>query len=110
MRTEFCSPFDHDLAHRGPPAVFLLDREGLLRFDPQWTRDAWGRSPGPHEPGWVWILARDRDTGFVWQVLATSPQLLPDHPRLDLRAFVDRAGAVALLASLGEPPLAREPW
>lgn len=110
MRTEFCSPFDHALAHGGPPAVFLFDREGLLRFDPQWTRDAWGRSPGPHAPGWVWVLTRDRDTGFVWMVLVTSPQLLVDHPRLELRAFSERAEAEAALAELGSPALASEPW
>ncbi len=90
--------------------MFLFDREGLLRFDAQWTRDAWGRSPGPHEAGWSWVLARDRATGFVWMVLATSPQLLLEHPRLDLRAFGERAAAEAALSALGTPALAVEPW
>ena len=73
MNPFFCSPWDEALARRGPPSVFLPDREGLLRFDADWTRDCWGRAPGPHVDGWTWLLLRDRDTGFVNLLLATSP-------------------------------------
>lgn len=85
MNLAFCSPWDEALANGGPASVFLPDREGLLRFDADWTRDCWGRAPGPHAAGWTWVLVRDRDTGFVNLLLATSPTLIPEHPRADVR-------------------------
>lgn len=106
----FCSPFDQHLAEAGPAAVFLPDPEGLLRFDAEWTRDAWSRAAPPLRPGFTWVLARDRVSGYVLMVLATSPDLLVDHPRLDLRRFADRDAARAALQALGSPPLARGPW
>lgn len=108
---EFCGPFDRALAASGAPAVFLVDNEGLLRFDADWTRDAWhrlGRIPAP--AGQTWFLARDRATGYVLLVMATSPELLADHPRLDARAFPDHAAAASALTALGRPPIARQPW
>lgn len=107
---EFCSPFDEALARNGPASVFLLDREGALRFDATWTRDGWGRAPGPHPRGDRWLLARDRGSGFVQLLLVTSPTLLVDHPRLDLRAFETRAEAEAARRIFGQPPIAREAW
>lgn len=101
----FCTPFDERLAREGPPAVFLTDHEGNLRFDSEWTRDAYSRVvPGAN--AWTWVLARDRGTGHVQLVLATSPELLASHPRLDVRQFADRAEAVAVLERLGRPPIA----
>ncbi|MBX2797842.1 MAG: hypothetical protein KTR31_09245 [Myxococcales bacterium] len=111
MSDEFCSPFDRALAHDGPPAVFLVDREGRLRMDPEWTRDAWGRHPmaeGPLVP--TWCLARDRDSGFVMLVFTTSATLLHEHPRLDVRTFADAASAHAALDLLGIPAIRRDPW
>jgi hypothetical protein len=105
----FCSPFDAVLAADGPPALFLRDPEGLFRFDPEWTRDAWGRS-NPVERRWCWVLARDRDSGYVQIVLATSPDLVADHPRLQLRVHGTLEAASEALARLGRPPLARDPW
>jgi hypothetical protein len=109
----FCSPFDERLAHEGPPAVFLLDPEGQLRFDAEWTRDLWGRAadrPGPGPAGLshevCWVLARDRDSGWVQIVLVTSPDLLAAHPRLDVRRVPSFAEASAARASLGPVPLA----
>ncbi|MEN0061905.1 MAG: hypothetical protein AAGA48_07110 [Myxococcota bacterium] len=110
MTPSFCSPFDETLAREGPAAIFLLDREGLLRFDAEWTRDAWGRHPGPHLRGEHWTLVRDRASGFVQQVLCTGPRLLDDHPRLDARSFPDREAANVALAAFGHPPIASEPW
>lgn len=107
---EFCSPFDAALAQEGPAAVFLPDRDGALRFDATWTRDCWGRAPGPHRPGWTWLLTRDRASGFVNLVLVTSPTLLTEHPRLDLRRFTTLEQAQAALSALDHPPFAREPW
>jgi hypothetical protein len=95
---QFCSPFDQALAEHGPAAVFLLDPEGLLRFDPTWTRDAWGRAPGPHAHGHTWLLCRDRASGFRFVVLVTSPTLIPEHPRLEVAPFADRAAAERALA------------
>lgn len=112
----FCSPFDEELAARGTPAVFLHDPEGRLRFDPEWTRDAYGRAAAiaALPPGWRWVLARDRDSGYVQLVLVTSPALADSHPvgggRLDLRAHPSRAEALAELVALGRPPIRREPW
>ncbi|MEM6926509.1 MAG: hypothetical protein AAF602_06250 [Myxococcota bacterium] len=108
--TGFCSPFDETLAREGPAAVFLLDREGLLRFDAEWTRDAWGRHPGPHERRETWVLARDRASGFVQRVMITGPTLLDDHPRLEARAYPDATSATRALDAIGRPPIAREPW
>jgi hypothetical protein len=106
----FCDPFDEALAERGPAGVFLFDQEGLLRFDPEWTRDAWVRSPGPHTLCWRWVLLRDHDTGFVQLVLSTARDLLVDHPRMDLRVFTDLEEAREVRASFGSPPVCPEPW
>ncbi len=106
----FASPFDDALAHAGPPAVFLRDREGAWKVDASWTRDAWSRDPGPHAPGWTWTLCRDRASGYVWLVLATSPTLLRDHPRLDTRTCADLAEAWTQLSALGAVPIAPEAW
>jgi hypothetical protein len=105
----FCSAFDAALADAGPPALFLEDPEGRLRFDPEWTRDAWGRTPAVR-PGRCWALARDADSGYVQIVLSTSPDLVLHHPRATFRAFDAEAPARAALAALGRPPIAREPW
>lgn len=110
MSPSFCSPFDETLAHEGPAAVFLLDREGLLRFDAEWTRDAWGRLPGPHDKAMTWVLVRDRASGFVQRVLITAPTLLDDHPRLEVRPFPDANAARVALDGLGRPPMAEAPW
>jgi len=110
VNATFCSPFDATLASDGPAAVFLLDREGLLRFDAEWTRDAWGRHPGPHERGVFWTLVRDRASGFVQRVLVTGRDLLREHPRLEARTFDDADAAEAALRALGRPPIAEEPW
>jgi hypothetical protein len=106
----FCTPFDEALAGSGPAAVFLFDQEGALRFEATWTRDAWGRAPGPHDVGHTWLLARDAASGFVWVVLATSPTLLVDHPRLQLRVMASLEAARAALDAFGRPPVASEPW
>ncbi len=106
----FCSPFDAALAQHGPAAVFLLDTDGLLRFEATWTRDAWGRAPGPHALTPTWLLARDLDSGFVWIVFVTSDTLLAEHPRLDLEAVADFAAAEAAVEALGSPPMKTTPW
>lgn len=107
---EFCSPFDEALARTGPAAVFLPDRDGLLRFEPDRTRDCWERTPGPHEAGWTWLLLRDRGTGFVNLLLVTSPTLIPSHPRADVRRYEDVGAAQAALSAFGRPALAVEAW
>lgn len=106
----FCNPFDETLATAGPAAIFLPDREGMLRFDESWTRDAWGRNPGPHALQTAWGLVRDHATGFVTLVLVTSPGLLEGWPRADVRVFDARADAEAFRAGLGPLPIAAAPW
>ena len=106
----FASPFDEALARTGPAAIFLRDREGAWKVDASWTRDAWSRDPGPHAHGWTWTLCRDRASGYVWLVLATSATLLRDHPRLDTRVCADLAEATAWLGALGAVPIAPEAW
>ena len=106
----FCSPFDEALAHHGPAGVFLRDPEGQFRFHLTWTRDAWGRAPGPHEHGWTWLLLRDSDTGFVQLALVTSPTLIEDHPRADVRPYATFEEAVEARRAFGEPPMSATPW
>lgn len=106
----FCNPFDETLAALGPPALFLPDREGLLRFDESWTRDAWGRCPGPHALDPRWALVRDHATGFVTLLLTTSPTLVEGWPRADVRLFATREEAEAARKALGPLPMATQPW
>ena len=106
----FSNPFDEALAQHGPAAVFLRDPEGAWRMESSWTRDAWGREPGPHAHGWTWLLLRDRATGFVQLVLATSPTLIPSHPRAEVRAYASLDEAEQARAAFGDPPVAGEPW
>jgi hypothetical protein len=106
----FCSAYDEHLAHHGPAGVFLPDREGELRFDAEWSRNAWESSEGPHAHGFTWTLLRDRDTGFVMLALATSPTVLTEHARMDVRACHDEAEARAVRAGFGNPPLCSTPW
>lgn len=106
----FCGPFDEQLAREGPAAIFLVDRHGELRMNESWTRDVWGRNEGPHAHGWTWLLMRDHDTGYISLVLSTSPTLLTEHPRADVRVFADRAAAEVERARFGVPPIHREAW
>lgn len=107
---DFCSPYDAALAASGPPAIFLPDREGLLRFDAEWTRGAWGRLDSPPSRDPAWFLLRDHGTGFVALAYTTGRSLLTEHPRMDARAYPTRAEADAARAAFGRPPLAAEPW
>ena len=107
---KFATAFDEALATSGPPAVFLPDREGLLRFDADWTRDCWERATDALAAGQVWVLLRDRATGFVNLLLVTSPALLVAHPRGDVRAYGTFAEASTALAAFGTPALAGAPW
>ena len=106
----FCSPYDHTLAHEGPAAVFLFDPSNELRHNVTWTRDAYGRQPGPHTHGWVWLLLRDRGTGFVQLALVTSSTLIPEHPRLDVRSYQSREAAQSARGEFGAPPICPEAW
>ncbi|MFM2160922.1 MAG: hypothetical protein RLZZ383_434 [Pseudomonadota bacterium] len=106
----WCSPFDAALAASDVAAVFLLDREGLWRFDETWTRDAFARESGPHRRGAAWRLLRDRATGWVTLVHTNSPDLLSVHPRADVRTYGSLDEALAARAAFGNPPIAKEVW
>ena len=107
---DWCSPFDAALAASDVAAVFLLDREGLWRFDETWTRDAFAREPGPHRRGEAWRLLRDRATGWVTLVFTNSPDLLTAHPRADVRTYASLQDALAARARFGNPAIAKEAW
>lgn len=107
---DFCTTFDALLAESGAPAIFLPDREGLLRFDAEWTRGAWGRAEVEPVREPAWVLLRDRDTGFVLLAFTSSRALLVEHPRMDCRAFTALDEALAQRSSFGDPPICREPW
>lgn len=83
-----------------------MDREGLLRFDPEWTRDCWGRAPASGDPSWC--LMRDRAAGHVQVVWCSAAALLVDHPRMQMRIFESRAEAEEARARFGWT--AEEPW
>ncbi len=106
----FPNPFDQLMFEQGPPAVFLPDRKGEWKLEPTWSRDAWGRDAGPHERGVAWALVRDKGTGFITLVVLTSPTLLRQWPRADVRLYEDEASAREARAAFGEPPLCREAW
>lgn len=106
----YCNEFDASLAAHGPAAVFLLDRDGLLRFDETWTRDCWGRNPGPHAGPATWLLLRDRGSGFVSLAWVGSSDLLDHHPRLETRAYDTRETAEAAREAFGVPPICHEAW
>ena len=97
-------------AESGPAAVFLFDREGLLRSQESWTRDAWGRNAGPHQKACTWVLVRDRDTGFVTVMMVSSPTLLLEHPRADVRAFDSLSDARAARAAFETLVVSAETW
>ncbi|MBT3220676.1 MAG: hypothetical protein HN348_16440 [Proteobacteria bacterium] len=107
---KFCNSFDERLARKGPAAVFLLDRDGLLRFDARWTRDAWERAPGPHQIDWRWLLLRDHATGFVLMALSTGKSLIEHHPRLDVRSFDTYELASKEQEAFGSPPICESLW
>lgn len=106
----FCNAFDEHLSQHGPAAVFLPDHEGLYRFDASWTRDAWERNPGPHAIEPVWVLFRDHASGYITCVHCSSPTLLVDHPRGDVRIFPTQDEAHAARDAYGRPPLCETPW
>ncbi len=99
----FCSPFDRALAENGPPAVFQLNRDGEWRFEPEWTRDVWERSPGPHRKGTVFVVLRDSDTAFLSLLMVTSPDLLTSHPRGEVRTYADFESARSARETIGPP-------
>ncbi len=90
--------------------MFLPNREGAWKLEVGWTRDAWSRKPGPHAFAPTWTLCRDRATGYVVLALVTSPTLLEDHPRMDVRVYPDLETARVARAALGAVPVDRSPW
>ena len=50
------------------------------------------------------------DTGFVLLALVTSPTLLVEHPRLELKRFDDLEAARAALSTFGVPAIAEASW
>ena len=86
--------------------IVLVDPDGELRLSADRTRDALRHAPGPLEPGPCHALLRDRATGHVQYVLATSPGLVAGHPRLAATVYPTQSEALTALAALGLPPVA----
>ena len=106
----FCTEFDRSLAQHGPAAIFLRDHKQTLRCNFQWTRDVWEWSPGPHAIDWTWTLVRDRETRFVTLMLVTSPTLLTEHTKMDIRTYPSEEEALTALSEFGSPPIATDDW
>jgi hypothetical protein len=102
----FCDDWDRALFEAEVLALFLRDPDGELRLQPDRTRDALRHAPGPFPRVPVHALLRDRATGHVHCVLATSPGLLEGHPRLEARVYDSEAAALAALAALGPAAVA----
>ena len=107
---KFCSTYDEALAQEGPPAVFLLDKRGAWRFDPEWSRDSWLRSPGPHARGMSFRLWRDTNTGYVLLLMVSSETLLTQHPKGQIRIYGTLKEAEEARSRFGEPPVSPNPW
>ena len=102
----FCDDWDRALYEAGLLALFLRDPDGELRLQPDRTRDALRHAPGPFPRRPVHALLRDRATGHVHLVLATSPGLLEGHPRLEAQIYESEAAALAALSALGPAAVA----
>ena len=102
----FCDTWDQGLFESGVLALFLVDPDGELRLSADRTRDALRHAPGPLEGGPCHALLRDRATGHVQYVLATSPGLVVGHPRLAATVYPTQSEALSALAALGLPPVA----
>ena len=107
----FRSVLDQRIALEGPAALFTLDARGQLQLEPARTRESWDRLED--------ILAstrlvacpclfRDRHTGWVQFILATSIDLCVQHPRAEVRTFEETDEALRVLQSLGNPPVVRD--
>jgi hypothetical protein len=102
----FSDPFDRNLAAHGPGALFTIGHKGQLRLALNRSRDQGKRAADDRPKRPCHCLFRDRATGFVQYVLATTPALCQAHPRADIREYPDQPSALAALASLGRPPVA----
>lgn len=102
----FSDPFDRSLAAAGPGALFTIGPRGQLRLALNRSRDQGKRAVADRPKRPCHCLFRDRATGFVQYVLATTPALCEAHPRADIQRYPDQPAALAALASLGRPPVA----
>ena len=104
----FSDPFDRSVAIHGPAALFTIGPRGQLRLALNRTRDQGKRAvpSRPKEP--CHCLFRDRATGYVQYVLATSPTLCVSHPRADVRVYSTQQDALEVLDALGRPPVVDE--
>lgn len=106
----FCSAYDALLMETSPAAVFLLDKRGEWKFSADWSRDAWLRDTGPYDYGVCFRLWRDALTGYVIPIMVTSPTLLMEHPKGEVRCFDTLEEAMAVRATFGDPPVCDTPW
>ena len=102
----FSDDFDRTMASEGPAALFTIDPRGQLRLALTRSRDQSKRSSPDRPKTPCHCLFRDRATGFVQYVLATSTALCVSHPRADIERYDDQQAALDALAGLGRPPVA----
>lgn len=101
----FADPWDRALARSGPAALFTVGPRGQLRVAVNRTRDQGKRADASRPRRPCHCLFRDRATGWVQYVLATSPALVEAHPRADIVEYADQEAALAALSALGRPPV-----
>jgi hypothetical protein len=106
---EVRTAFDRDMLEHGPPAVFTVDAKGRIGLDEWRTREHYSRLELTPSRAPVHCVYRDRATGFAQYVLLTSPDLCASHPRQDITVYPDQGSALAAVASLGDPPISRDP-
>lgn len=99
----FSDPFDRSLASDGPGALFTIGHKGQLRLALNRSRDQGKRAAADRPKRPCHCLFRDRATGFVQYVLATTPALCQAHPRADIQEYPDQQSALHALATLGRP-------
>jgi hypothetical protein len=102
----FSDAFDRSVAVYGPAALFTIGPRGQLRLALNRSRDQGKRAAPVREKAPCHCLFRDRTTGYVQYVLATSPALCAEHPRADIRRYPDQRAALDALDALGRPPVA----
>lgn len=91
----FASAWDQALAASGPAAIFTLDPKGLLRADPERTREIGLTDGALPNAGPSHYVVTDRATGVRMYLYVTHPHLAEHQPNADARAVETAELAIA---------------